>query len=74
MCECVRACILQALHHHPSLCRGRLCAARSALALPRVHIRHPCRHGLVHISQLAPQRVEAVEDVVREGERVKVKV
>uniref|UniRef100_A0A7S4AXM1 S1 motif domain-containing protein n=1 Tax=Chrysotila carterae TaxID=13221 RepID=A0A7S4AXM1_CHRCT len=32
------------------------------------------KHGLVHISQLAPQRVEAVEDVVREGERVKVKV
>jgi len=32
------------------------------------------RQGLVHISQLAAQHVEAVEDVVRQGDRVKVKV
>ena len=31
-------------------------------------------HGLVHISQLAPSRVEAVEDVVRVGQDVLVKV
>ena len=30
--------------------------------------------GLVHISQLAPRRVEAVEDVVNEGDEVWVKV
>ena len=30
--------------------------------------------GLVHISQLAERRVEQVADVVREGERVWVKV
>ena len=31
-------------------------------------------HGLVHISQLAPRRVETVEDVVAVGDAVKVKV
>ena len=31
-------------------------------------------HGLVHISQLAPQRVEATEDVVAPAQRVRVKV
>jgi polyribonucleotide nucleotidyltransferase len=31
------------------------------------------RDGLVHISELAPQRVEKVGDVVQEGETVKVK-
>ena len=34
-----------------------------------------CRtHALVHISQLAPRRVETVEDVVNIGDTVKVKV
>jgi len=32
------------------------------------------RDGLVHISQLAPQRVNTVGDVVSEGDQVKVKV
>ena len=31
------------------------------------------RDGLVHISELAPQRVRTVEDVVKEGDMVKVK-
>ena len=34
----------------------------------------PGRDGLVHISQLSEERVENVEDVVKEGEIVKVKV
>ena len=32
------------------------------------------RDGLVHISELAPRRVEKVTDIVKEGETVKVKV
>jgi polyribonucleotide nucleotidyltransferase len=32
------------------------------------------RDGLVHISQLAPQRVANVRDVVKEGDEVKVKL
>ncbi len=32
------------------------------------------KDGLVHISELAPQRVNAVADVVKEGDAVKVKV
>ena len=32
------------------------------------------RDGLVHISELAPRRVPTVTDVVREGDKVKVKV
>jgi polyribonucleotide nucleotidyltransferase len=32
------------------------------------------RDGLVHISELAPQRVRMVTDVVNEGDKVKVKV
>ncbi len=32
------------------------------------------RDGLVHISQLAPRRVNSVSDVVREGDTVKVKL
>jgi polyribonucleotide nucleotidyltransferase len=32
------------------------------------------RDGLVHISELAPRRVEKVTDIVQEGETVKVKV
>ena len=32
------------------------------------------RDGLVHISELAPQRVRTVDDVVKEGDEVKVKV
>ena len=31
------------------------------------------RDGLVHISELAPQRVATVQDVVSEGDMVKVK-
>jgi len=31
------------------------------------------RDGLVHISELAPERVRTVEDVVKEGDQVKVK-
>jgi polyribonucleotide nucleotidyltransferase len=31
------------------------------------------KDGLVHISELAPQRVRTVEDVVKEGDVVKVK-
>jgi polyribonucleotide nucleotidyltransferase len=31
------------------------------------------RDGLVHISELAPKRVAKVEDVVNEGDQVKVK-
>jgi polyribonucleotide nucleotidyltransferase len=34
----------------------------------------PGRDGLVHISRLAPGRVEQVEDVVTEGDRIKVRV
>ncbi|SFF34076.1 polyribonucleotide nucleotidyltransferase [Fontimonas thermophila] len=34
----------------------------------------PGKDGLVHISQLADKRVEKVEDVVKEGQTVKVKV
>ena len=32
------------------------------------------KDGLVHISQLAPERVNSVTDVVKEGDKVKVKV
>ena len=32
------------------------------------------RDGLVHISELAPQRVKTVSDVVKVGDAVKVKV
>jgi polyribonucleotide nucleotidyltransferase len=32
------------------------------------------RDGLVHISELAPRRVAKVNDVVKEGDKVKVKV
>ena len=32
------------------------------------------RDGLVHISELAPKRVETVSDIVKEGDKVKVKV
>jgi polyribonucleotide nucleotidyltransferase len=32
------------------------------------------KDGLVHISQLAPRRVQNVKDVVKEGDRVKVKL
>ncbi|MBV8581954.1 MAG: S1 RNA-binding domain-containing protein, partial [Candidatus Eremiobacteraeota bacterium] len=34
----------------------------------------PGKEGLVHISQLAPQRVERVEDVVKPGDQIMVKV
>jgi polyribonucleotide nucleotidyltransferase len=34
----------------------------------------PNTEGLVHISQLAPQRVRRVEDVVKEGDEIMVKV
>jgi polyribonucleotide nucleotidyltransferase len=34
----------------------------------------PGKEGLVHISQLAPQRVERVEDVVKIGDQIMVKV
>ncbi|MEQ1438135.1 polyribonucleotide nucleotidyltransferase [Fontimonas sp. SYSU GA230001] len=34
----------------------------------------PGKDGLVHISQLADKRVEKVEDIVKEGQMVKVKV
>jgi polyribonucleotide nucleotidyltransferase len=34
----------------------------------------PGKEGLVHISQLAPTRVEKVEDVVKLGDEVMVKV
>jgi polyribonucleotide nucleotidyltransferase len=34
----------------------------------------PGKEGLVHISQLAPQRVEKVEDVVKVGDEIAVKV
>ena len=34
----------------------------------------PGKDGLVHISQLADKRVEKVDDVVKEGETVRVKV
>ena len=32
------------------------------------------KHGLVHISQLAPHRVDATEDVVRENDEVRSSV
>jgi polyribonucleotide nucleotidyltransferase len=32
------------------------------------------RDGLVHISQLAPRRVQKTSDVVKEGDKVKVKL
>jgi polyribonucleotide nucleotidyltransferase len=31
------------------------------------------KDGLVHISELAPRRVQKVQDVVKEGDKVKVK-
>ena len=34
----------------------------------------PGKEGLVHISQLAPTRVEKVEDVVKVGDEIMVKV
>jgi polyribonucleotide nucleotidyltransferase len=34
----------------------------------------PGKEGLVHISQMAPYRVEKVEDIVTEGQEVKVRV
>lgn len=34
----------------------------------------PGKEGLVHISQLAPQRVDRVEDVVKLGDKLKVKL
>jgi predicted RNA-binding protein with RPS1 domain len=34
---------------------------------------HPS-YGLVHISQLAPERVKEVRDVLKEGDEVMVKV
>ncbi len=34
----------------------------------------PGKEGLVHISQLAPQRVDKVEDVVKIGDEIMVKV
>ncbi|MBP5289437.1 MAG: S1 RNA-binding domain-containing protein, partial [Clostridia bacterium] len=35
---------------------------------------YPGKEGLVHISKLAKQRVEKVEDVVKVGDRIKVKL
>lgn len=32
------------------------------------------REGLVHISQISEKRVKAVHDVLKEGQKVKVKV
>ena len=32
------------------------------------------RDGLVHVSELAPRRVAKVSDVVKEGDKVKVKL
>jgi polyribonucleotide nucleotidyltransferase len=32
------------------------------------------KDGLVHISELAPKRVEKVSDIVSEGDKVKVKL
>ncbi len=32
------------------------------------------KDGLVHISQLAPRKVATVKDVVKEGDKVKVKL
>ncbi|GMO65899.1 MAG: hypothetical protein Nk1A_3520 [Endomicrobiia bacterium] len=34
----------------------------------------PGKEGLIHISQLSEQRIKKVDDVVREGDKVKVKV
>ena len=34
----------------------------------------PGTDGLVHISQLSPRRVRKVSDIVKEGDRLKVKV
>ncbi len=34
----------------------------------------PGTDGLVHISQLAPYRVKKVSDIVKEGDRIRVKV
>lgn len=34
----------------------------------------PGREGLVHISQIAPERIERVEDVLSEGQQLRVKV
>ncbi|PIE04598.1 MAG: polyribonucleotide nucleotidyltransferase, partial [Spirochaetales bacterium] len=34
----------------------------------------PGKEGLCHISKLAPERVENVEDVVKEGEKIKVRL
>jgi len=33
----------------------------------------PGKQGLVHISELAPHRVNKVEDVVKEGDKITVK-
>jgi polyribonucleotide nucleotidyltransferase len=32
------------------------------------------RDGLVHVSQIAPRRIEKVSDVLKEGDKVKVKL
>jgi polyribonucleotide nucleotidyltransferase len=34
----------------------------------------PGTDGMVHISELAPQRVNKVHDILKEGEQIKVKV
>jgi polyribonucleotide nucleotidyltransferase len=34
----------------------------------------PGTDGMVHISELAPQRVEKVTDILKEGDKVRVKV
>ena len=44
----------------------------SPLSTAEAHFLGP-RDGLVHISELAPQRVATVGDVVKEGDTVKVK-
>jgi len=59
--RCLRAVCLPA--HTPS-----------AVALPSGTSPLRRRQGLVHISQLASQRVESTADVVGEGDKVKVKV
>ncbi len=35
---------------------------------------HPNTDGLVHISELAWERVENVEDVLKEGDTIEVKI
>ena len=43
-------------------------------SIPNRGRQHGAKDGLVHVSELKPERVAQVSDVVNEGDQVKVKV